>query len=390
MPCRAPPSGPGARRALGAASLLLALAAGACGGGGGSAAAAGRETAEAGGRESAGRASALPAVPDAARIDGVTLSAPVREADASVLEPIVRLGAGWIAVVPFAFGRPGSPELRFDLDGQYWGERTEGVAATIRMARAAGLRVMVKPQVWVRRGWTGDFDPGGDDAWSRWEASYTDFVLAFARVAEREGAGIFCLGTELGRSVRERPAFWRRLADTVRAVYGGKLTYAANWDEAPEVPFWSALDYVGIDAYYPLSTAPTPTVADLARAWRARLSGLEALAARAGRPILFTEFGYRSADRAAGEQWRIPGRGAAPNPDAQAAAYEALFRAVWERPWFAGGFVWKWRASPPRGRREGARRRAADYTIRGKPAEEVVRRWYGRSGATRQGGRDDR
>jgi len=360
----------------------VAVAVGACGGGGGSV--------PGGGRESAPSAAAPPAVLHTARIDGVTLSAPVREVDSTVLAPVTRLGAGWIAVVPFAFGRPGSPELRFDLDGQNWGERAEGVAATIRMARAAGLRVMVKPQVWVRGGWTGDFDPGGDDAWSRWEASYTDYVLAFARVAEREGAGIFCLGTELGRSVRERPAFWRRLADTVRAVYGGKLTYAANWDEAPDVPFWDALDYVGVDAYYPLSSTRTPPADDLARAWRTRLSGLEALAGRAGRPILFTEFGYRSADRAAGEQWRIPGRGAVPNPDAQAAAYEALFRAVWERPWFAGGFIWKWRPSASGSRRDGWRRRATDYTIRGKPAEDVVRRWYERTGATREGGRDDR
>jgi hypothetical protein len=30
-----------------------------------------------------------------------------------------------------------------------------------------------------------------------------------------------------------------------------------------KVPFWNELDYIGIDAYFPLSDAVTPTVAEL-------------------------------------------------------------------------------------------------------------------------------
>lgn len=375
------------------AALLLLVAVAGCG----RAAAARRVAPRADAASGARAARVTTAWPsDSARIDGVTLAAPVQRADSAVLSPILGLHADWIAVVPFAFGRPGSSDLRFDLSRQYWGERAEGVAATIRMAHAAGLRVMVKPQVWVRGEWTGDFSPADSASWRRWEASYADYVLTFARVAEREGAELLCLGTELGRSVRERPDFWRSLARRVRKIYHGRLTYAANWDEAPDVPFWSALDYVGIDAYYPLSAARTPSVGELRRAWEERLTQLRALSRRAGRPILFTEFGYRSADRAAGEQWRIPARGAVPNPDAQAHAYEALFGSIWDRPWFAGGFVWKWRPGRrTRPVRWGPERRESDYTIRGKPAEAVVRRWYGREaggGATSRqaGGHDDR
>jgi hypothetical protein len=43
----------------------------------------------------------------------------------------------------------------------------------------------------------------------------------------------------------------------IRKIYTGKLTYAANWDDFDKVPFWKELDYIGIDAYFPLSDAAT-------------------------------------------------------------------------------------------------------------------------------------
>jgi hypothetical protein len=60
------------------------------------------------------------------------------------------------------------------------------------------------------------------------------------------------------------------------------------------------------------------------------------------------------------------------NLEAQVTAYEALFRTWWERPWFAGGFLWEWSADD---RRRGDQIRA-DYTHQQKPVEEPVRRWY--------------
>jgi len=47
---------------------------------------------------------------------------------------------------------------------------------------------------------------------------------------------------------------WRALIAAVRRVYAGPLSYAANFDQVEEVGFWDALDVVGVNAYYPLST----------------------------------------------------------------------------------------------------------------------------------------
>jgi hypothetical protein len=59
---------------------------------------------------------------------------------------------------------------------------------------------------------------------------------------------------------------------------------------------------------------------------------------------------------------------------AQATAYRALFETFWNEPWFAGGFLWKWFDShAERGGPDNTR-----FTPQNKPAEEVIREWYGR------------
>ena len=46
--------------------------------------------------------------------------------------------------------------------------------------------------------------------------------------------------------------YWIELIQKVRAVYQGQLTYAANYDNYQEVDFWEHLDFIGINAYFPL------------------------------------------------------------------------------------------------------------------------------------------
>lgn len=51
----------------------------------------------------------------------------------------------------------------------------------------------------------------------------------------------------------------RRLIRQIRRVYHGPLTYAANWSgEYKQIRFWDALDYVGIQAYFPLRHGRQP------------------------------------------------------------------------------------------------------------------------------------
>ena len=309
----------------------------------------------------------------ARRIRGVTLDAR-REPPSSLLPELAALGATHVTVVPFAFQRrTDSPELRTNYDARWYTEGDSGIRALARQADSLGLALILKPQVWI-----GDDDPEQWSAtigfetpsdWQRWEAQYHDWMLHYARLSAEIGAPLLVIGTELGRAVREREAFWRDLVAEIRTVYDGRLTYAANWHEDFEhVPFWDALDAVGIQAYFPLTDAAAPTVADLRRGWAQHEAAVAAVHERTGKPVLFTELGYRDVAFAAARPWEWPPHRSAvadPDPELQARLYTAFFEEVWPEPWMAGAILWKWH--PP------GHDYAGDFTPQGKPAEAVIR-----------------
>ncbi|MGL5889101.1 MAG: glycoside hydrolase family 113, partial [Bacteroidia bacterium] len=88
------------------------------------------------------------------------------------------------------------------------------------------------------------------------------------------------------------------------------------------------------------------------------------------KPILFTEFGYRSCNATAAEPW-VSDTDVAVNLAAQENAYEALFRTFVPQNWFAGGFVWKWHADHKAGGNYNN-----DYTPQNKPALKRIAAWY--------------
>src|SRR6185437_14398256 len=93
----------------------------------------------------------------------------------------------------------------------------------------------------------------------------------YADLAGQGGATMLVIGTELktmsGSAYTSR---WEQIVASVRRRFAGRLTYAANWNEYQQVRFWGDLDYIGVDAYYPLSELPAPTVSQLLSAWTSR------------------------------------------------------------------------------------------------------------------------
>ncbi|GAA3935991.1 glycoside hydrolase family 113 [Hymenobacter algoricola] len=303
------------------------------------------------------------------------------------LTPLLRAHVTWIAQTPFGW-QAGAAVPVVQLHTQrrpgrhgYWGESDYGLTQTAQQARRQGIRTLLKPHLWLRGPggtWPGDIQMQSAADWQAWFASYTMFILHYAQLAEAEQMEALCIGTELEKTVGHE-AEWRALIRQVRRVYHGPLTYAANWSgEFEQIRFWDALDFIGIQAYFPLSKANSPGRAELLANWQPHLQAIERVQQKFRKPVVFTEAGYKNTPDTAIEPWKWPDHTATflPTDEAtQAACYDALFATFWPRPWFKGLFVWKWY---PGLAADGPARRHADFTPQHKPAEQVMAKWYGK------------
>lgn len=286
--------------------------------------------------------------------------------------PIVEIGANWTAVIPYAF-MPDShkPEIYFNSDWQWIGEREEGVRNMISELHDHGVKVMLKPHVWVGMGeYTGHVEMNHFRDWKRFEEGYANYILYFAQLAEELRVEMICLGTELSQFAIQRSKFWYELIEDVGNVYTGKLTYAENWDKFTEVAFWDSLDYIGVDAYFPLGNSNS-SLDDLQIAWKPHVQKLDSLSKVYNKQLLFTEYGYRSITDCAIEPWDYSHKKEV-DQNAQYIALSALFLQFWEKENFAGGFLWKW--WPEHGSAGGAK--DDTFTVQNKVAEQLVRAVY--------------
>ncbi len=286
---------------------------------------------------------------------------------------IAGIGANWVSVCPFGIMDKNSTDVIFNSTINWFGDRDQGLKKSIAQANRSGLKVCLKPQLYVKgMGWPGDYNPG-KILWPVWEENYTKYILFLAEIAEQEDVDMLMVGTECKSSIRLRPEYWTFLIDTVRSVYSGQLSYASNWDNYNNIPFWNQLDVISIDAYFPLRKEKTPDTESIEIAWKPIIKKLDEFAKKYNKTILFSEYGYRSTDNTAWQQWLIESRPVDEkiNLQAQLNAYQGFYSAIWNRPWFAGGFIWKWYCLPNSGGIENS-----DYTPQGKPVLSEIEKIY--------------
>lgn len=310
------------------------------------------------------------------KINGVSFVGSKDKALQEHVDPVLRLHANYAAVMPFGFIKSlKDPNIIFDTERQWFGETKAGGKQYITILKKNGIKIMLKPQIWVWQGeFTGDILMTSEEDWKKLEKTYTDFALTYAKLAEETKTEIYCIGTELEDFVKSRPEFWKSLIAKIRKVYSGKLTYAANWDEYSKTPLWGDLDYVGVDAYFPLSEKRNPTKVNMREGWQKWKNKLQEVSEENDCPILFTEFGYRSMDYTAKKPWLVDNGQMKVNLIAQADALQVLFDEFWKEDWFSGGFVWKWFIHHQTvGGSKNNR-----FTPQNKPAEATIRSHYGK------------
>jgi hypothetical protein len=235
-----------------------------------------------------------------------------------------------------------------------------------------------------------------------WVDEYTAFAAHFAQLAQSKNVHYFIVGDGLGNLTADgsnstaksdpqgvagvagdgfdaskcsgrHECEWRHIIHAVRAAtyanyigggsqpggkYTGKLIYAAGWEpgdaatssnqgEFEGIQWWDAVDAIGVDAYFPLTTDADLQVPDLMNAWRGKgvdLSGqadifsrLQKVSDKFGKVIIFTAAGYESTQGSNSK----PGRtepGVTPDGEEQLSDMQALLKTFTGTAWWAGVF----------------------------------------------------
>jgi hypothetical protein len=286
--------------------------------------------------------------------NGISYESPLAR---DLLRRLPEFGIRDIALVPFAFADRETGAVRRSSRDSW--ESDDGVRLLAAEAHRLGMRVLLKPHVWRPRAHP---LPTAEER-IRWLRTYEPVLVHYAKLAAGIRADLFCVGVELaGLSTEERE--WRRLIQVVREHYRGPLVYAAT--QGPEfesIRFWDALDYIGLDNYYPLG--PGYNASDM-------LARIQRVQKEFSKPVLLTEAGFSSSPAAHLTPWDDRREGPVDLME-QVRSYEALYRALYPFPWFRGVYWWKIETDRTGGPEHPG---MAPWE---KPAMEVIRRWNRKS-----------
>lgn len=294
-------------------------------------------------------------------------------------------GANWVSIVaPFRQNVARSTDFfRTGNDPS-----DSAIAQMISYGHSLGMKVMLQPVILANDGvWSGYFSPEPPETWFD---NYRGAIGGYARLAQSTGTDLFCMGTEFFTLTQPQYSDqWRRTIQVVRANYYGPVTYSANWGDKknPEfatIDWWGDLDFIGISAYFPLSWNNFNTE-PLRQGWfsytdpfGANANGqnfrwFDSVAAAHGRwnkPVLFTKIGFASYANSPG-RWDVR-----PDPylelSVQSNSYEATMQAWNGVDWMKGIYWSPWYSNPNAGGPLDI-----SESPQNKPAEQVLRHWYG-------------
>lgn len=300
------------------------------------------------------------------------------------LKELAALGTDWIILIVNVYQEKVSSTDVARL--QYATPTDAALRRMIELAHSLGMRVMLNPNVEFSNDPTHNHTQIGstyigETEWKAWFASYREIAVYYANLSQNAGADMYIIGNELAGTVH-RDADWRSIIQDVRQAYKGSIFYEATVSGNPgiseelKVKWWDALDYIGVLGYYPLTTSNNPTVEELKAAWIQKnyLFRLENLSKQYQKPIIMSEIGYLASDGTNTDPPNFPRFANAPlDLQEQADCYQAAFEVLWGKPWLKGIFWWQWLANPvwwP----GGPTSKIED--INGKPAEQIVKRFY--------------
>ncbi|MEL6132941.1 MAG: hypothetical protein AAFR59_06210, partial [Bacteroidota bacterium] len=180
------------------------------------------------------------------------------------VKELEEIGVNTLAIVPYS----GSRAIRSPEPYRVWqgagSENDVSVVFAKYYAWEHGMTALLKPQIYFPGAWPGAVDMQTEEDWDAFFKYYRRWIMHYALLAGIHDFEHFCMGVEFTHATLKHPEAWRKMAQDMRHMYKGYLTYAANWgEESEKIAFADALDYLGVNCYYPLSEKDQPTDAEL-------------------------------------------------------------------------------------------------------------------------------
>ena len=260
------------------------------------------------------------------------------EAMEEALSELKGLGVDSVAIHPYGWVKTDG-RIEFRPAGEL-----DFLEKAVDLADEAGVRLFWKPHLgyWGQFEWRGTIEFGEDEgAWRRFFADYERFIVDQARFAAAQRVDLFAVGVEL-EATTHREKEWRQVIERVRSVFSGKVVYAANWDRLGDVPFWDAVDWLGVHAYFPLSDIDDPGEKELAAGWEPHLEELGQLSEQHKKPVLIAEIGYNISPAAARTPWVYETEDSVDARELRRRLMRVAIEELSSADFVRGMYWWKW------------------------------------------------
>lgn len=224
------------------------------------------------------------------------------------------------------------------------------------------------------------------DHWKRWFESMVLRSVHYARIAEETGCSRYGLDSELDRTIREHE-HWKGVISSVREVFSGCVTSChtthtglIDWESEMKNPdhWWRDLDELQMSCYEVGANSPGWSTERMIENLKPSRDRFRRIAKAYGKPVSFGECGCASSFGGAMSPSAWEGAGGY-SPWEQANYLEAVLSLFWDEPWWAGIYWWKWDEQNHRPAFSSDPAGDKGFTVYGKPAAEVMKKWFGRS-----------
>lgn len=293
------------------------------------------------------------------------------------------------------------------LDFEFSSSEAE-IAETTKSLHENGVRVVLKPCLTCLDGGSmsqvnfpakaglSQIQGVETDYWAEWFESYTKCIVYCADMAERYHIESLMIGAELYGTLGQEE-HWLNLIKEVRKHYSGPISYEFTLSTTPEnAPKWfKELDYLS-QSYYPAAAPrnagfvdsainngirelPDVSVEEMVEYLKPCNERLIALCEKCNNmPIAFTEIGVRSSHGSIILPWEFLWDSYYDGEE-QARYMDAIFTTFTDNPYWMGLFWWKWDETQNRPHYHTDPKGDKGFTIQGKPAEAVMRRWFAKN-----------